>query len=375
MNTRQTKVTRVLALAVLLSVADTRSVWAHDPGLSSAALKIETDRLTAWLTLAPVDIGVLVPMDADHDGRVTAAEFDAVSDTLQRVAREAIEVRFDDQRVEARDARVRLEGDNIHIELTFPRPTAQSLSLRSGLVAKLPRGHRQYLTLQAEDGSTLEERLLDARQHTIHVAATTLSGATASETASETTAKRDSTTVGEFILLGIEHILVGYDHLLFLFALLVLGGGLWKVAGLITSFTVAHSLTLALATFDVVQLPAKIVEPLIALSIVYVGLENIFRGRSDGRWRLTFAFGLVHGLGFASVLRELNITASGSALAPLLGFNLGVELGQVAIALVVLPFVLRLASLPRFFPRFVTACSALVVCVGSYWLLERTLLP
>ena len=111
----------------------------------------------------------------------------------------------------------------------------------------------------------------------------------------------------QFLRLGVEHMITGYDHVLFLFALLIVGNSVRSAAKLITSFTVAHSITLALATFNVVHLPPHVVEPLIAISIIYVGLENLWHRHLQHRWLLTFGFGLIHGLGFASVLRDTGI--------------------------------------------------------------------
>src|SRR5262249_19918028 len=143
---------------------------------------------------------------------------------------------------------------------------------------------------------------------------------------------------GEFLWMGIEHIATGYDHLAFLLGLLIVASTMRAVARLITSFTVAHSITLALATLDVIRLPALVVEPLIALSIVYVGVENLRGGDREGRWRLTFLFGLIHGCGFASALRDAGVGSAGPGVAmPLICFNLGVELGQLALAALVLP--------------------------------------
>ena len=136
------------------------------------------------------------------------------------------------------------------------------------------------------------------------------------------------------------------------------------------------AITLALATFNVVQLPPDIVEPLIAVSIMYVGVENLSRRDLHRRWLLTFIFGLVHGLGFASVLRELGIGggAGGGVVIPLLAFNLGVEIGQIMIALLVLPLIWKSQHFPNFFPRLATACPVLVALAGTYWLFERTLI-
>ncbi|HEY6403235.1 MAG TPA: HupE/UreJ family protein, partial [Blastocatellia bacterium] len=177
-----------------------------------------------------------------------------------------------------------------------------------------------------------------------------------------------------FFPLGIEHILLGFDHLAFLFALLIAGGTMREAAKIITSFTVAHSITLALATLEAIIIPANVVEPLIAASIIYVGLENILRRRIERRWILTFAFGLIHGFGFASALRDLGVGAGVKAVAPLLSFNFGVEIGQVAIAALVLPLIWKLRRHPRFAIRYVPACSVMVALAGVYWLIERTVL-
>ncbi len=118
------------------------------------------------------------------------------------------------------------------------------------------------------------------------------------------------------------------------------------------------------------------IESLIAVSIIYISVENLLYRDVPRRWLLTFGFGLVHGLGFASVLRELGIgtAAGGGVVVPLLGFNCGVELGQMAIALLVLPGIWKTQQLPRFFPRFTATCSVLVMLAGTYWLYERTVL-
>jgi hydrogenase/urease accessory protein HupE len=145
---------------------------------------------------------------------------------------------------------------------------------------------------------------------------------------------------------------------------------------IISCFTLGHSITLAAATLDWVNLPARYTEPLIAASIVYVGLENLWRRGAEprGRWAVTFVFGLIHGFGFASVLRDLGVGQGGSGLLlPLFSFNLGVELGQIAVAAVALPLIWRLRKNEKFLQRGVPALSALVAAAGLYWLLERTI--
>ena len=172
-----------------------------------------------------------------------------------------------------------------------------------------------------------------------------------------------------------EHIWTGYDHLLFLFALLVVCRSFRSIVAIITCFTLAHSITLALATLEVVNLPSRVVEPAIAASIVFVGLENVVRRGAEpkGRWALTFAFGLIHGFGFASVLKDLGVGQGGQGLAmPLFTFNAGVEVGQVVVAAIVLPIVWRLRKNETFLRRGVPALSAVIAGAGLYWFLERT---
>lgn len=166
------------------------------------------------------------------------------------------------------------------------------------------------------------------------------------------TLRRDLTLldhVRDYLLLGVEHIFTGYDHLSFLFGLLVIaaaGGlrcGARQVLQVVTAFTVAHSLTLIASALGWVALRPRLVEPAIALSIAYVGVENLIRPAPRHRWLLTFGFGLVHGFGFASVLREIGLPHEGLVWS-LLSFNLGVELGQLTVVVAILPLLALLAS-------------------------------
>ena len=141
--------------------------------------------------------------------------------------------------------------------------------------------------------------------------------------------------LASFFRLGVEHIFLGYDHILFLLSLIVVCkfGELVKI---VTSFTVAHTITLVLATLLDVQLPGRFIETAIAATIVYVAAENFWIEHDARRWRLTFAFGLIHGFGFAGVLRELGLPTVG-LVRSLVAFNVGVEAGQLAIVLVLFP--------------------------------------
>jgi hypothetical protein len=186
---------------------------------------------------------------------------------------------------------------------------------------------------------------------------------------------RSSLGVGlAFVGLGIEHILLGFDHILFVIALILRGGRFASLLAIVTAFTIAHSITLALAVLEVVSIPARVVEPVIALSIAYVAMENmVMRHQASRRWAVSFVFGLVHGFGFAGALAELGLPRQGLVPA-LIGFNLGVELGQ---ALIIGILLLPLLWLQRFAwrGRAVTAASAVLLVAGLALLVDRTLWP
>ncbi|MBI1922354.1 MAG: HupE/UreJ family protein [Geobacter sp.] len=175
--------------------------------------------------------------------------------------------------------------------------------------------------------------------------------------------------IAEFILSGITHILTGYDHIAFLLALIVIGLSVREVLKIITAFTIAHSITLLLATLQIISLNSRFVEIVIALSICYVALENLFRKKVAYRWLITFGFGLIHGFGFASGLQEL-IVGKSDLLVSVLSFNLGVETGQLMIFFIMLP-VLHLLNKRFEFRRITVVISVAVFAIGFTWLVER----
>jgi hydrogenase/urease accessory protein HupE len=182
--------------------------------------------------------------------------------------------------------------------------------------------------------------------------------------------------VGRFVAAGIEHIFLGYDHIAFLIAVILWGQRLWPLIKVVTAFTVAHSLTLTLAVLDVVRLPSSVVEPLIAATIVYAAAENFFVRDISKRWRATFVLGLVHGFGFAGALREYGLPQS-ALLPALAAFNIGVEIGQVAIVALIFPLLLWSDRLGGAVGKgrgaaLVYPCSAVILVFGLYWLIERT---
>jgi hydrogenase/urease accessory protein HupE len=360
------RVVRGAILVVVLSLLALQETTAHDPGLSSLTICPSPNGLEATLTLAVRDAAQLAELDEERDGRVTKAEFAHGRPQLEAVVATQLIVAPDGKVARPQSIRSRLyENNNVEVHLDFGGAVFSSLEIQSKLIASLPLGHRQYLEVKNSAGETVSERLLSA-------AADRVTAQFAATDANLSTRKIGSSFTN-FVTLGVKHILTGYDHLLFLLGLLVVARGFFSSLSIITSFTVAHSITLAAATFNLAHIPSRIVEPLIAASIVYVGIENLWRGDvPKSRQLVTFGFGLIHGFGFSSVLREMGIGAGmGGVALPLLSFNVGVELGQIVVAAVALPIIWKLRANPVFMVRWVPACSASVVLLGSFWFVER----
>ena len=179
--------------------------------------------------------------------------------------------------------------------------------------------------------------------------------------------------VKKFLLLGTWHIFIGPDHILFIVGLLLMGGNLRRLLTIVTAFTVAHSVTLSLAALDVVNPPARLIEPAIALSIVYVGIDNLMVGKTgrDVRAWIAFFFGLIHGFGFAGVLKEFGLPRQALGWS-LFSFNFGVEIGQVCIVAVVATMLAALRNRNKpLAERVVVAGSAVVILAGVYWFIQR----
>lgn len=361
------RIGRLQFFAILVcSVALAGSVLAHDPGLSSVTIRPQLSGLEATVTLAVKDAAQLVDLDGNHDGIVTQAEFGRGQSKLEAVAAAQLLVSLDGKSASPVSIHSRLdENKNVEVYLTFRVAHFSVVEIQSKLIASLPPGHRQFLQIQDFSGRSITEGLLSA---TADQARALIATANVKADVRETI---DSFV--DFLLLGLKHILTGYDHLLFLLGLLVVTRSFVSSLKIITCFTLAHSITLAVATLSLVEIPSRMVEPLIAASIVYVGVENLLRGQdARGRHLLTFGFGLIHGFGFASVLREMGIgSRPGGVALPLFSFNLGVELGQMMIAALALPVIWKLWSRPTFIVRFAPTCSAIVALLGCVWFVER----
>jgi hydrogenase/urease accessory protein HupE len=239
------------------------------------------------------------------------------------------------------------DGLAIRLRFTCSHPGRVTVDM-AGLLAHLDAGHRH---LGRAVSSLGEQDVLVSRDRTDFSF-----GVEASPAA--------------YVWIGVEHILLGFDHLVFLFALILVGGRWRSLLAVVTAFTVSHSVTLAVSVLGLWRPPGDVIEPLIALSIAWVGVENFVVKDADRRWRITAPFGLIHGFGFAGALAEVGIPAGREPLVLFL-FNVGVELGQVAVLVVTLPL-LQLARRRGLLDVTITrVVSAGVVVLALYWFVER----
>ena len=290
------------------------------------------------------------------------AAFEACGRTLYRLTS------GDDELVATRaEAALGREGDaELAVDYPLPagppRPLAFHAVFLRGL-SRLDAGYGAVLTVVG-DRVFLGQALLRADAPTLVIPAADAGGAGP---------PRPGPSFGAYFTLGVRHIATGYDHLLFLVGLLIMCRRPRAVAVVVTCFTLAHALTLALAATNVVTLSSRIVEPLIAASVVAVGVENLVRGEEPrARAALAFAFGLVHGLGFVGALRDVGLGAAGAPIAPpLVAFNLGVEVGQLAVALPITALAWGLRRSPRLGHRAPQVASLAIAVVGLIWLVER----
>lgn len=281
-----------------------------------------------------------------------------------------------------RRLRVRFDGEPALFEVSLPergqpRPAGSlpsALGLTARLEGRVPGGAAEASFFASRAFPPVRLEIVGPQGNRLHVQVLQRGAESTPASVASVTEGGRLTTFGRFLALGFQHIVPeGLDHVLFVVGLTLLGARLAPLLIQVTAFTLAHTVTLALSTYGLVQLSPRVVEPLIALSIAYVAVENVVRPRLSAlRVALVFAFGLLHGLGFAGVLAELGLPERHRVLA-LLAFNGGVELGQLA---VILPVFLLLRALDRggVSRRAVAIPASLAIAfTGLYWTVARVL--
>jgi hydrogenase/urease accessory protein HupE len=348
-------------LYVLLCVAGVRSVSAHPAPYSYIDLVLRQNG---------VDGSVLLHIyDAAHDLGISPQErlLDRAFAETQRAALGSLlsprlNIRADGRAVVPEWSAIEVVPDQQAIRLRFRLAAARpgSLTFKPALFPYDPL-HQTFINVY-EETELRQQFVFSAQSGEKTFYAGTTQGAVA--------------VMKTFIPSGIEHILIGPDHILFLVGLLLLGGGWRALVRIVTAFTIGHSITLSLAALDIVSPPARLVEPAIALSIIFVGADNLVRGSGrDVRAWIALVFGLVHGFGFASVLQAFGLPKEALGWS-LFSFNVGVEIGQLAIVLVVAT---ALGAIRRWNveagKRLAYAGSVLVIAAGTYWFVQRVFFP
>jgi hydrogenase/urease accessory protein HupE len=360
--TRKASRTFVFAAFVAILAAAAGSVHAHNAGVSSARIIVEGRTVDIEINALGRDFeqasGVRI---ADKSGEINPVALSLMAPAIGSYVGEHVAVLAGGQRCSAAGWTAKAADTHVLLTTTWRCPPDGELRYRSTLFQDVDPSAR-HVVVMASDGAE-RELVLDRNTQEIALAATG-------------TSLFD--VIARFLAAGIEHIFLGYDHIAFLLAVILWGQTLWPLVKVVTAFTIAHSITLSLAALNIFAIPSAIVEPAIAASIMFVAAENFFSRNIDRRWLVTFAFGLVHGFGFASALSEIGLPTN--ALVPALAaFNVGVEIGQVAIVALVFPLLLladrmmaRGAVGKGRQPSLVYACSAVIFALGLYWLIERT---
>jgi hypothetical protein len=340
------------AVVLVLLLLPPAAAGAHQQGVSYSDVSVADGRVRYDLTVSSHDLQAI---DVDRDGAVTDQEVIAAYPVLRRQFEHALVV-------QAGDAPCPLTLQDFVLDQTgavtfrLRGPCEDRAPLRVACDLFATGVYQGYNLAKIRFRDTLTEHVFTRENSTVTV----------------TAGEGLLGTVRRFFSLGVEHIATGYDHILFLLALLLIGGGLRALVGVVTAFTLAHSITLALATLDLVALPSRLVESAIALSIAWVALENVVFDRAHGRWRITFLFGLIHGFGFASILRAMHLPRE-SLAASLVAFNVGVEAGQIVVVLLAYPVIVAIQRAPRR-RAIVATASGVILTLALYWFVERAFL-
>jgi hydrogenase/urease accessory protein HupE len=335
-------------------------------GVSRGVYRFVGSEVDAELIFARPELIAAIPqLDANQDGSLTEFEVTAARTALDTTIVQPLLVRGPSVPCAGTLKSAALtEEDGLSVQVGYHCPDSlQSVMLTANFLETLSHGHRHLATVTTAG---------TARQFVVYIdhAEFQLFNTGGDGLEAQTTT---AGAVGwSLFLLGVEHILTGYDHLVFLLGLILVGHQLRPLLVVITAFTLAHSLTLGLAVLGVWTPDPDIIEPAIALSVLYVGIENWFVHDVHRRWLITFPFGLIHGFGFAGALHEISLPGKQIPLA-LASFNLGVEVGQLVVLAIVLPIILWLRQHSWFSDVGVKGMSTGIAIAGGWWFVARVL--
>jgi hypothetical protein len=360
----------ILALLLTAQLAQ-----AHIASNGFLSLKVDHGQISGALELAIRDGELAVGLDHDRDGKVTWGELRAGQSALQTYVLGRLHLQGAEpcmMKLGAVQVNERVDGNYLWLPIT------------ADCGGGLTRLSVDYRLLQAEDPSHRGLLTLSANGAT----QTAVLGGAAQLREFDLDHPSAWSAFIEYLRAGIWHIWSGIDHLLFLLSLLlpavlvrresrweavpVAAPAFANIVKVVTAFTLAHSITLSLAAFDVIRLPSRLTESIIAVSIIVAALNNVIPRVTEGRWRIAFAFGLLHGFGFASVLGEMGLP-KGARLISLVAFNLGVETGQLAVVLIVMPLAYLLRATSFYRRGIMPWGSSAIASLALVWFLQRAL--
>ena len=339
---------------------------AHDAFASDVRAQLQQGgQLEVELKFASVTVEGFTQSLSDRDNQVSEANLFNIEAHLIHQAKSFFVVTSNNRKLEPTDIAVVIKDndDAVFFTLHYTGVEVGTLAILSEFITRTNPEFTATLTILDTNGVQLG-LFIQSQSHLfdeVQVASTAAK-----------VANSEGVFTG-FLVQGLVHIVTGFDHLLFLFALLIVCRDWRSTITIVTCFTLAHSVTLSLASLDIISLPARVVEIVIALTIVYVGVENLVtRHKPKFRWVLTSSFGLIHGFGFASVLRDIGLGSDGAPIViPLFAFNLGVEAGQIAIVTLCLPLLWQLRKLKVFETYGLPTASVFVSAMGVFWLVVR----
>ncbi len=364
----------LLAMLFLVSA----SAHAHKPSDSYLRLHVDGNRVSGQWDIALRDLDLALGLDRNSDNAIDWGEVRTRRDEINRYALDRLDVSSAGVRcaLTVGDHLVDHHTDGAYAVLMLDghcQASISNLDVSYSLLFDLDAQHRGLLRLERGAESTAVATAIFPKER-------------ATQRFDLNGASRWASLRG-FISDGVRHIAIGYDHILFLIALLLpavlrrrdrrwvavdsFRPAFWNVAAMVTAFTIAHSITLSLATLGVVNLPSRWVEAAIALSVLLTALDNVVAFLPRRRWLVAFAFGLLHGFGFASVLRDLALPRTELALS-LFGFNVGVEIGQLILVVVLIPIAFLLRE-RRLYSRYLLNGGSIVIALfATAWLIERS---
>lgn len=350
--------TRLILCAILLMLPLAPPAHAHSAPTSFLDVRLTAQGIDVTLQASATDFSHDLPT-VEPDMLMTAAVAEAQRATLTQIALSRLTLTADGRTLtgEAREITPVPDRKDVRLRLFFACPQEpKSLQIACRLFPYDPR-HKTYLNV-FQDGRLERQAVFDADENALTFQAGSRQAIGA--------------VIAQFIREGMHHIFIGPDHILFIIGLLLLGGTWKQLLKIVTAFTIAHSITLTLATLNIVNPPPRIIEPMIALSIVFVGVNSLTsRGARDPRLLFAFCFGFIHGFGFANALRAMELPRYALGWS-LFSFNIGVEMGQMCIVLAVAPILAALRTRrPALSRRVVAVGSLAVIGAGAFWFVQR----